>query len=203
MKDQKKLLEVRKKIKAKKPEFIQQDYHKKRRLSLKWKRPTGLQSKMRHQFKGYNRRVKQGWRSPAEIRGFHGLGYESVIISTLKDLDAVKKNQGIIVSSTVGTKKKLAILEKAVQLKIPVLNLKIDSFKKKITEKKAKAIEDKKTREEQKKKTLEDSVKKSEKLKADKEKIAKNADKAEDTIVEEEKKEKEKKEKDDVLIHKQ
>src|SRR3989339_1790860 len=119
-----KLLEVRKKIKGKKPEFIQQDYHKKRRMSRKWKRPTGLHSKMRHQFKGYLRRVKQGWRSPVEIRGYHGKGMKAVIVHSVKDLEGFDKSAGIIIAKTVGLKKRLEIINKATELKLVILNIK-------------------------------------------------------------------------------
>jgi len=208
--DVKRLVQVRKTIKSKKPVFRQQDFHKKRRLAAKWKRPTGLQSKMRHQFRGYSRRVKQGWRSPAEIRGFSMSGLEMVTIFTIKDLDNIKSHQGIIISSNLGLRKKIEIMDKALQLKIPVLNIKPDKFKKKVEEQKAKKVEDKKTREDKKKKTLEESLKKAEKNKKDKEKhdkeVASSSDeeiKEEKEEEKEEKKDEEKKIKDDVLIHKQ
>jgi large subunit ribosomal protein L32e len=203
MAEVKKLLQVRKTIKARKPEFIQQDYHKKRRLSRKWNRPTGLQSKMRHQFKGYSRRVKQGWRSPVEIRGFHQAGLLPIMIHTLKELENVKAHQGIIIAANVGSKKKLLIMDKAVQLNIMILNIKPEQYKKGLEVKKAKKAEDKKSKEEQKKKSLEDSMKKAEKAKKDKEKVDKSEAKSEEEkeTAEEEKKIEEKKEKDDVLIH--
>jgi len=194
MTDSKKLLATRKLIKSKKPEFVQQDYHKKKRLSKKWKRPTGLQSKMRHQFKGYNRRVKQGWRSPVEIRGFHGKGLESVIINNVAELSNVLKDQGIIVSAKVGLKKRIDILRKAEELKIVVLNLKSDAVLKKADILKEMKNVEKKEKTEKKKKTIEESLKKAEKKEKDKEKSAET---------DEDKKKEEKKEKDEVLIHKQ
>ena len=194
MTDSKKLLATRKLIKSKKPEFVQQDYHKKKRLSKKWKRPTGLQSKMRHQFKGYNRRVKQGWRSPVEIRGFHGKGLESVIINNVAELSNVLKDQGIIVSAKVGLKKRIDILRKAEELKIVVLNLKSDAVLKKADILKEMKNVEMKEKTEKKKKTIEESLKKAEKKEKDKEKSAET---------DEDKKKEEKKEKDEVLIHKQ
>jgi len=187
-----KLLEVRKKIKGKKPEFIQQDYHKKRRLSKKWKRPTGLQSKMRHQFKGYNRRVKQGWRSPVEIRGYHGKGLKVLLVRTLKDIESADKDLGLIIQSSVGLRKKLILLEAAEKKGLTVLNLRIDNVKKKHELLKQSKQESKKDRDAKKKKTIEDSSKKAEKKKPGLE------DKTE-----EEKKAEEKKAKDEVLIHKE
>lgn len=197
MTNSKKLLATRKTIKSKKPDFVQQDYHKKKRLSKKWKRPTGLQSKMRHQFKGYNRRVKQGWRSPVEVRGFHGKGVESVMINNVSELSKVTKDQGIIISAKVGLKKRIDILKKAEELKILVLNLKSELVLKKAELLKSKKDEEKKEKTEKKKKTIEDSLKKAEKKQKDK------SDKSEksDESTEEEKKAEEKKKKDEVLIH--
>ncbi|GIU69290.1 MAG: hypothetical protein KatS3mg002_0526 [Candidatus Woesearchaeota archaeon] len=195
MSNKKELLAVREKIKSKKPEFLQQDYHKKKRLSKRWKRPTGIQSKMRHQFKGYRRRVKQGWRSPVEVRGYHKKGVEPVLIKNLSDLNNVTKDQGIIIAKTIGTKKKLEILKKAEELKLMVLNIKLEEFFKKVDTQKKKKEEEKKERSEKKKKTIEDSLKKAEKKES-----LKNDSKE---ISEEEKKAEEKKQKDEVLIHKQ
>ena len=190
------LLKVRKSIKSRKPQFIQQDYHKKRRLSKKWKRPTGLQSKMRHQFRGYARRVKQGWRSPVEIRGYHGKGFEAILIRNPSELDTVKKEQGIIISANVGLKKRLDIIARAQVLGLKILNLDPENVKKKADSMKRKKEEEKKQKDEKKKKTIEESLKKAEK---------KQKDKAEEPAekTEEEKKAEEKKEKDEVIIHKQ
>jgi len=197
--DTKKLLIVRKTIKSKKPEFLQQDYHKKRRLSRKWKRPTGLQSKMRHQLKGYRRRVKQGWRSPIEIRGFDSKGYDPVLVSNVKDLINIKETQGVIISKTVGLKKKLEILEKAAQLKIIVLNLKLDIIKQTVEQLKAKSVEERKLKTDKKKKNIEDALKKADKKKKDESTVVEKVEE----VTEDEKKAEEKKEKDEVLIHKQ
>jgi large subunit ribosomal protein L32e len=196
MTETKKLLETRKRIKSKKPEFLQQDYHKKKRVSRKWKRPTGLQSKMRHQFKGYARRVKQGWRSPIEIRGYHGKGLKPVTVYAVKDLEKVGKGEGVIIAKTVGLKKRLDIVNKVAELKLTLLNIKPESVKAKIEQNKQ--LKEKKQKDKQdKKKTLEEAVKKQDKKKEDK----KKEEAVEQTV--EEKKDEEKKLKDDVLIHSQ
>lgn len=199
MADKKRLLEIRKKIKSRKPEFIQQDYHKKRRLSKKWKRPTGLQSKMRHQFRGYNRRVKQGWRSPIEIRGYHGKGVEPILVNNVSDLNSVKSDQGVVIASNVGLKKRLDIVKKAQELKLIILNVNPENIVNKAESLKKQKEETKKEKQEKKKKTIEDSLKKAEKKQKSAEK---SADKSEEKS-EEDKKAEEKKEKDEVLIHKQ
>ncbi|MGV8141630.1 MAG: 50S ribosomal protein L32e [Candidatus Woesearchaeota archaeon] len=195
--EKKKLLEVRKAVKSRKPEFKQQNFGRKKRVSDRWRRPRGLQSKMRHKFKGYPIMVSQGWRSPVEIRGLNNKGYETVLVHKISDLEKIEKHQAIIIASGVGNKKRLEIVEKADQLKIMIANIKSDKFKEKIAKIKSDKDKEKIAKTEKKKKTIEDSLKKSEKKEKDKKKSEESS--AEKT---EEQKAEEKKEKDDVLIHK-
>src|SRR3989339_619193 len=46
------LLQVRKLAKAKRPEFIRQDIPKRMKLKLKWRKPKGAHSKIRHNMRG-------------------------------------------------------------------------------------------------------------------------------------------------------
>ena len=196
MTDKKKLLETRKEVKDRKPEFKQQNFGRKKRISDRWRRPKGHQSKMRHKFKGYPIMVSKGWRSPVEVRGLDNKGNETVLIHTISELDNVKKHQVIIIAGTVGNKKRLAIIEKAEQLKIPVVNIKTDKFKEKIAAQKTQKNKEKAERSEKKKKTIEDSLKKAEEKEKDKKKAEEPSEKTEEQKAEE------KKEKDDILIHK-
>jgi large subunit ribosomal protein L32e len=202
MTERKKLLEVRKTIKDKKPEFKQQNFGRKKRISDRWRKPKGHQSKMRHKFKGYNILVSQGWRSPVEIRGTDRFGNETIIIANVQELAKVEKHQAIVISGNVGNKKRMEIILKAEELKIPVVNIKVDKFKAKIAKAKEDKDKEKAAKSEKKKKTIEDSLKKAEKKEKDKSK--KSTESVEDTEEkEEEKKAEEKKEREDILIHKE
>lgn len=206
MTDKKTLLEVRKTIKDSKPEFKQQNFGRKKRISDRWRRPRGLQSKMRHRFKGYPIMISKGWRSPVEIRGNSLKGYETVLISNVLELDKVKKDQAVIISGKVGNKKRLAIVEKAEILKIPVINIKVEKFKDAIAKEKSDKEKQKAEKSEKKKKTIEDSLKKAEKKDKDKKKAKESAESESSESKEEaevEAKAEEKKIKDDVLIHKE
>jgi large subunit ribosomal protein L32e len=199
MTDKKKLLETRKAVKDRKPEFKQQNFGRKKRISDRWRRPRGLQSKMRHRFKGYPIMVSKGWRSPSAVRGLDNKGNETVIISTISELTNVTKHQVIIIAGSVGNKKRLAIIEKAEQLKIPVANIKVDKFKEKVSSLKAQKVKDKEAKAEKKKKTVEDSLKKAEKKEKDKKK-SEDSEKAPEQKTDEQKAE-EKKEMNKALIH--
>jgi large subunit ribosomal protein L32e len=201
MTDKKNLLEARKAVKDRKPEFKQQNFGRKKRVSDRWKRPRGLHSKMRHRFKGYPVMVSKGWRSPAAVKGLDNKGNETVLVHNIKDLDNVHKHQTIIIVGTVGNRKRLAIIEKAEKLMIPIVNIKVDKFKEKIIARKALKDKERVEKSEKKKRTIEDSLKKAEKKEKDKKKPEGSAEKTEEQRAEELKAEK--KEKDDILIHKE
>ena len=64
------LLQLRKRIKAKKPNFVRQDSHKQKEVKKKWRKPKGMQSKMRLKKKGYRKSVSIGYGSPKKVNGF-------------------------------------------------------------------------------------------------------------------------------------
>jgi len=152
------LLKLRKKSKAKKPNFIRQDAHKKAEIKKKWRRPRGLQSKMRLNKKGYRKSPSQGYRSPAVVRGLHSSGLVSVIVYSKKDLDNIdNKNQGVMVAKSVGIKKRIELVNYAKEKGITIFNIKnIDKFladvDKKIKEKKEKKEAREKEKEKKEKK---------------------------------------------------
>lgn len=186
----KSLLELRNKIKDKKPDFIRQDYQRRKRLGkkLKWKKPKGIHSKIRHKFKGRRKMPSPGYKSPSKVRGLHSSGLEIVNVSSPNDLQKIRKGtEGIVVSGRVGTKKRFVILSKAKELGIEVLNFNLDQQINKIQE----FIDSKKKR------TAEEKKEKPKELKETKKEIAQEKEK--EQITDEHKKEAEKKEKDRVL----
>lgn len=177
------LLELRTKIKNRKPVFLRQDVHKRKRLSHKWRKPKGIHSKIRHHFKGRRKMPSPGYKSPFLARGLHSTGLEIVMIYSPDGLSKIKKEtQGIIVASTVGKKKKIEILKKAKEMNIEILNLNVDQAIEKIESFiKSKATKKPETKkEEPKEKKIEES-------------------KEEKELTDEKRKEMEKKEKDKVL----
>ena len=66
------LLQVRKELKERKPEFIRQDNPKRKKLNYKWRKPKGIHSKMRHNRRGKRGSPSPGYGSPNEIKGYHG-----------------------------------------------------------------------------------------------------------------------------------
>ncbi|MFH0868466.1 MAG: 50S ribosomal protein L32e [Candidatus Woesearchaeota archaeon] len=187
----KELLEIRKRIKSKKPHFIRQDTHKKKRLHIKWRKPKGLHSKIRLEFRGRAKNVSAGYRSPKKVRYLHKSGLQQCLVKSMRDLENLdSKKNCIILSSSLGDKKRITILKKAIEGGFIVLNIKNPGeYIKKAEEKIDLRRKEKKEKESEKKEKTATKGKQDEKL----------AEKVEG----EEKKEAEKKEKDKILTKKE
>jgi large subunit ribosomal protein L32e len=193
--EKRKLLELRKIMKARKPDFIRQDSHKKAEIKTRWIKPRGKQSKMRLHLKGYRKSPSKGYRSPGIVRGLHPSGYISVMASSKKDLEKVDaKSQGAIIAKSVGMKKKVQLVNYAKEKGITILNIKDPDKFLADTDKK---LKEKKKEKEERKKGKEEKAKKKEKARPKKE------EKLAEKLTEEEKKEQEKKEQDKLLTKKE
>lgn len=183
------LLEIRKRMKERKPEFIRQDTQKRRKLSIKWKKPKGLHSKIRHKFKGHSKMPSPGYKSPIKVKGLHASGLKQVIVFSPEDVKNInKQSEGIIISKSVGIRKMLEVLKKAKELNIQVLNLNMDDKIRKIED----FVNSKKKKQKDAKKEKIQEKKESNKIEESK---AKSSEEASD----EQKKKTEKKEKDKIL----
>ncbi len=112
--------------KRSKPKFLRTDWHKKIRLgkgvkkNQKWHGAKGRQNKLRLNRKGRMQRPKVGWGAELVAKGFVS-GVEAVRVENIKEVEAVKKSQGIIIAK-VGAKKRKEIIAKANEMKITILN---------------------------------------------------------------------------------
>lgn len=121
----KNLLAFRKAKKQKKPHFLREDSHKIMALPISWRKPNGLHSKMRHNYRGQPAMVEPGWGSPRAVRGLWLNGLVPVIVHTVAAIESLKSNtQGAVISASVGMKKRLEIIAKAQEKKISILNIK-------------------------------------------------------------------------------
>ena len=119
----KRLLNIRKKQKSRKPVFKQTDAHKKKKLADHWRRPRGLHNKARREIKGKYPLVKSGYGSPAAVRGFHPSGYEEVMVNNLNELETLDAStQAVRIAGRVGARKRQMIEEKAAELGLKILN---------------------------------------------------------------------------------
>ncbi len=167
----KELLQLRRKLKRKKPKFLRQDAHRVKKLEKKWRAPKGRHSKMRFKLRSYRKQPSRGYSSPREVRGLDSKGRKEARVETIQDLKKVKNDEIIVIGSTVGTKKKLEILKKILESKLQVKNVKnVEEFIKKVEEKGKEKKEEAKKKETEKKKSKEEALKKAEEKKKEEEK---------------------------------
>ncbi|MCK4937009.1 MAG: 50S ribosomal protein L32e [Methanosarcinales archaeon] len=121
--ESKRLLNVRKRQKLKKPHFVQTDQHKKKKLKDVWRKPRGLHNKKRKYILGKGEMARPGYGSPVAVKGLHPSGFEEILLSRAKDLDNVDPaTQAIRIARTVGQRKRMDIVKKAQTLGLKILN---------------------------------------------------------------------------------
>jgi large subunit ribosomal protein L32e len=123
-KDTRRKLSIRRQIKRRTPDFLREEWFRYKRLSKNWRRPDGISSKMRRNFKYRPSKVRVGFRGPKDVRGLHSSGFEEIIVYNVNDLNGLDpKKQAARIGSSVGTKKRLDIEKKAEELDVRILNL--------------------------------------------------------------------------------
>jgi large subunit ribosomal protein L32e len=196
----KKLFELKNKIKSKMPKFIRSGAYKKKKLDIKWRKPKGGGSKVRFKFRGHRSMLKIGYGSPVEVKHFLRSGFRPVMVSCVNDLNKIvdKKHECAMISGTVGLKKKIDIVKKAKESSIVINNVKnVDLFLKEVDER----LKSKKSAKEQALKSKETKKKeREEKAKEKEDKDKKENSKLSDDelakkVEDEEKKKKEEEEK--------
>ena len=116
-------LRDRERIKGKKPDFRRQESWRYKRVEESWRRPRGIDSKMRKKKKGWPRSVEIGYRSPKKTRNPHPSGYVEALVYNVDDVEEVdSKTQAIRIAHTVGMRKRVEISARAEERGIRVLN---------------------------------------------------------------------------------
>lgn len=117
------LLAARKKVAERRPKFVRQESWRYDRLAENWRKPKGKDNKMRKQKSGVPALVKVGYRGPRISRGLHPSGYTDNIVHTVVELAKLDpKKDAARLGHTVGKRKRIAIIAKANELGIKVLN---------------------------------------------------------------------------------
>jgi large subunit ribosomal protein L32e len=120
-----KALKARKRAKKKKPDFVRSESWRYAKLKESWRRPRGLDHKMRRKIKGWPPTVSVGYKGPKVARGLHPSGYKEVLVHNAKEISNVDpKTEAARIAHTVGKKKRVQIIAAAKKKKVFILNFK-------------------------------------------------------------------------------
>jgi len=118
-------LKARKRAKKKKPDFVRSESWRYAKLKESWRRPRGLDHKMRRKIKGWPPTVSVGYKGPKVARGLHPSGYKEVLVHNAKEIANIDpKTEAARIAHTVGKKKRVQIIAAAKKKKVFILNFK-------------------------------------------------------------------------------
>lgn len=118
----------KRKDKASKPEFRRNESWRYKRVKTGWRRPRGIDSKIRENKKGFPPMPNIGYRSSVKLRNLHPSGFQEVLVHNIKQLDGLRPTvHAVRIAGRVGDRKRLTILERADDLGLRVLNPQLKS----------------------------------------------------------------------------
>jgi len=113
----------RKKLKARIPKLVRQESWRYKRVKVSWRRPTGVTNRMRRRRGGWPKTVSVGYKTQEELRHLHPSGFKEVNIYRPSDLGKLDPKTCVArIGHTVGERKRVAILDRARELQIRILN---------------------------------------------------------------------------------
>jgi len=119
-----KALRIRQRVKGRKPSFNRPESWRYVRLKRNWRRPRGLDHKMRRKIRGWPATVSVGYRGPRIARNLHPSGYLEVLVNRVEELKEIDpKIQAVRIAHTVGKRKRTRIITEAKKKKLVILNV--------------------------------------------------------------------------------
>jgi len=145
--EKQRLMKLRKRINKKRPHFKRFESWRFVRIKDQWRKPRGIDNKMRTEESGWPKSVKVGYRGPAAVRGLHPTGKEEVMVWNAKDVEGVDvETQVARIGGSVGGRKREVILQKTEELDVHVLNPGVkdreDEFEELVTEDEEELLEE-------------------------------------------------------------
>jgi len=122
-KSRKTLVKKIRKFRRNVPDFVRQESWRYKRLETGWRKPKGIDSKMRLKRKGYHVMPNVGYRTPKEIRGLHPSGLSEVLVYKIEDLKGLNPEiHAVRIAHTVGLRKRIEIEKAAKEAGLTILN---------------------------------------------------------------------------------
>jgi large subunit ribosomal protein L32e len=122
--EHKRMMELRKKMNKKRPSFRRVESWRYKRVKNSWRKARGIDSQTRKKTKTGVKSPSMGYRGPKKVRGLHPSGFEEVRVHNINDLKGLNnKKHAIKVSTKLGVKKRINVIDYAQSRGFKVLNL--------------------------------------------------------------------------------
>lgn len=113
----------RKRLKARIPKLLRQESWRYKRIKESWRRPRGVTNRTRRRRRGWPKRVSVGYKTPSKWRHLHPSGLREVNVDRVADLEGLDAKECVArISHTVGERKRVAIINRAKELQIRIVN---------------------------------------------------------------------------------
>jgi large subunit ribosomal protein L32e len=124
MTQDKRLMKLRNKLNKKRPSFRRVESWRYKRVKDSWRKSRGIDSNTRKKNKSGVKSPTVGYRNPKKVRGLHPSGYKEVRVTTMLDLKDLNKNRHAIkISSKLGSRKRVALIDYCQKRGFKILNL--------------------------------------------------------------------------------
>jgi large subunit ribosomal protein L32e len=130
-------LRLMRKMRRRKPNFVRSESWRYVRIKENWRRPRGLDHKMRLKYDGWPPSASIGYKGLKATRGLHPSGYREILVYNVEGLRGIDpKTQVVRIAHAVGKRKKTRMLAEARKKRLIVLNLKEAIPKEEVAEEK-------------------------------------------------------------------